>query len=108
MAVAGVIILIIEMAYVWMLDMRLLKAGDADPTWCPALPSDVPPEVGFSYDVGYFLPSVECSVSSKEAGWEATNSTLLLGSTVTLCVGVALILGGLVWSLVAERHEAVS
>ena len=108
LAISGILIVIAEMAYMWSLQMILLKRGDTDPEWCPAPPENVPPETGFSYEVSYFPPTVDCSVNSKEANWESAQSTVLSGCVIMLVLGISLIIGSLVWALIRERRTQVA
>jgi hypothetical protein len=103
---AGIVLVLISLIHTWALGYSLRKRGSVEPEWCPEIPSDVPQEVGFGYEVSSLPPTVHCDVSSKEAGWSDTQQTLLIADTVSLVIGAALLLIGVV--LYVRRRAARS
>src|SRR5699024_9083305 len=103
---AGIVLVLISLIHTWALGYSLRKRGSVEPEWCPEIPSYIPQEVGFGYEVSALLLTVHCVVRSKEAGWSHTQQALLIAVPVSLVIGAALLLIGVV--LYVRRRAARS
>lgn len=104
LALAGLVLVLAPLIHTWALGYSLRKRGSVEPEWCPVTPTEVPQEVGFGYEVSFLPPAVHCDVSSKEVGWSDTEQTFLIADSVSLAIGAALLIFGVV--LYARRRAA--
>ena len=88
------------------LSLARLKQGDFFASdLCPQPPAGQPLEYGGEISGSVFPPSVTCTVGSKEAGWEESNTTYDVLATWPFFIGVAICVISVIFLIIRRRSQ---